>query len=123
LPDDDSARLKAVHQVETFFAEAPADRDRILAHLGNTRLVPDPRAYAETCIANAVRARRKRKPKVEPLEPAPALRPDVFVEQGSDAWNAWAATRKRSFPTTQEEGSNRVGWYFTSEFPAQQARA
>ena len=44
----------------------------------------------------------------------------VFVEEGSPGWRAWIAQRGKTPPTVTNEG--KTGWYFPSEFPAQQAR-
>lgn len=123
LPDDDAARLVAVHQVETFFADAPDDRNRILTHLGNRHLVPDPAAYAETCIANAIRGRQRRKPKpaVEPTT-SEAPVPAVWVRFGSPAWNAWDGVNPlRALESKHHPGE--LGRYRQSEYPPERARA
>lgn len=97
----------------------------IIGRIGNSRLVPHPVEYAQTCVANAVRKRAgKRRAKPEAAAP-PA---QVFVIEGSTAWLAWAAARKKKYPrgipVTDEPGTNRRGWYFETEFPPQQeARA
>ncbi len=44
----------------------------------------------------------------------------VFVQQDTPAWRAWVAERGKTPPTVTNEG--KTGWYFPSEFPAQQAR-
>ena len=49
----------------------------------------------------------------------------VFVRFGSDAWNAWAATRAKSWPVTDyrgQDGRLQRGWWFPTLFPSEAAR-
>lgn len=119
LPDD-GARLAAARKVETFFADAPADRDRILAAVRNPRLVPDPGGYVDACIANAVRLRRKRKPRAAPAAAAPpatAVNP-VWVRVGTPAWDAWnRVDPQRALESKHHPGE--VGRWRPTELPPQ----
>jgi hypothetical protein len=115
--EDEGTRRQAVRMVEAFFSDTPEDCERIRAHLTNQRLVPDPKSYAETCIANAVRKRRHRPPKPAasvPIVAKPAAL--VWVCLGSPAWDAWERVDPQPALPTRDYPGERGRWR-RSEYP------
>lgn len=103
--------IKLLERVRVFCGTDSAKLARMLA--GAFKAEVSPAIYLEAIL--------RKDAKASPNE-AFAARPQIFVEQGSLAWDAWAMTRKQPYPTTQEHGTSRRGWYFDTEFP-QEARA